>query len=266
MSQLLSDFGLDWHPFGRTTSQQAIYRHRGYEEAKSRLHYTVELEGLAVLLAESGCGKSLLLGETADELQTGGWRVHYFAHSTIGPFSLVNVLAKKVGVAPKRSRGETAMALCDALLDDERHHLLVIDEAHRMPDATMEDVRLLTIADFDRQSPFLLLLAGQFELDDRLAEPTHYALDQRVTAFARLLPLSPEETAEYLRHRLAAAGAGKRPVFDDGAIEAIHEATGGVPRRINNLATAAFIVAAARGHKLVTAQDVADARLDRGRP
>ena len=265
MSQLLSYFGLDWHPLGRTTPREAIYRHRGYKEAHSRLNYTVELDGLAVLLAESGCGKSLLLSELADGLQTDGWRVHYFAHATVGPFSLVNVLANKVGVAPRRSRGETAMALCDALLENERHHLLVIDEAHRMPDASMEDLRLLTIADFDRQSPFLLLLAGQLALDDRLAEPTHYALDQRVTAFARLLPLSPEETVEYLRYRLAAAGAVKRPVFEDGAIEAIHEATGGVPRRINNLATAALIVAAARGHKLVTSQDVADARLDRGR-
>jgi len=265
MSQVLSHFDLDSHPFGRTTPPEAILRHKGFVEAHSRLRYTVELDGIAVLLSDSGCGKSLLLSVLTDELQQEGWGAHYFAHATIGPFSLVNVLARKAGVAPRRSRGETAMALSEALLDDERRHLLVIDEAHVMPDNTLEDVRLLTIADFDRKSPFLLLLAGQMALDDRLAEPTHYALDQRVTAFARLLPLSPEETAEYLRCRLAAAGAGKRPILDDGAVEAIHGASDGVPRRINNLATAALIVAAARGHKVVTAQDIVDARLDRGR-
>lgn len=266
MSHLLQHYGLDHHPFGRSTPKDALYRHRGFEEAQGRLRYTVELDGIAQLVAEAGCGKSLLLGELADELQQQGWAVHYFAHSTVGPFSLVNVLARKVGLAPRRSRGETAAALSEALLDDERHHLLVIDEAHKMPDVTLEDVRLLTISDFDRASPFVLLLAGQPLLDDRLAEPTHHALDQRITTVARLLPLSLDETVEYTGRRLAAAGAGKRPIFADGAVDALHDASSGVPRRINNMATSAMIVAAARKRRTVSAQDVQDARVDRGRP
>jgi len=266
MKPLLGHFGLTHHPFGRRTPDGALYRHRGFEEAHRRLRYTADLEGIAELISEPGCGKSLLLSVLADGLQRDGWAVHYFAHATIGPFSLVNVLARKVGLAPRRSRGETAMAIAEALIDDERNHMLVLDEAHRMPDASLEDVRLLTITDFDRQSPFLLLLAGQSTLDERLAEPTHYALDQRVTTVARLMPLSPDETKEYILLRLAAAGAKDQPLFEDGAIDAIHDTAGGVPRRINNLATAAMIVAAARNRRIVTDQDVHDARVDRGRP
>lgn len=82
----------------------------------------------------------------------------------------MNVLARKAGVSPRRSRAETAMILSQALLDDERMHVLVLDEAHMMPDQTLEDVRLLTIADFDRKSPFGLVLAGHPSLDDRLAK------------------------------------------------------------------------------------------------
>jgi type II secretory pathway predicted ATPase ExeA len=179
---------------------------------------------------------------------------------------LLEALAMVRGLEPPGLRGvvETAMHVVDALLADERPHLLVLDEAHKMPDDTLEDVRLLTIADFDRQSPFLLLLAGQLALDDRLADPTHHALDQRVTTVARLAPLSPDETTEYLRVRLRAAGVDQ-PVFEPGAGDAIYDATSGVPRAINNVATAALIVAAARGRRVVTAQDVHDARLDRGR-
>ncbi len=151
------------------------------------------------------------------------------------------------------------------MLEDERRQLLVLDEAHEFPDATLDDIRLLTIADFDRKSPFLLLLAGQPTLDERLAEPIHYALDQRITTIARLLPLSQEETGEYLDTRLAAAGAKRQPVFEDGAVDAIFDGASGVPRRINTLATSALIVAAARKRKLVSSQDVHDARLDRGR-
>ncbi|MDQ3097178.1 MAG: AAA family ATPase [Chloroflexota bacterium] len=265
MSQLLRHFGFRHHPFARQTPPDALLKHRGYEEALSRLRFAVELDAIAMLVADSGCGKSLLMGQLADELQREKWTVHYFAHSTVGPFGLVNVLARKVGLMPRRSRGETASLVIDHLLESEHRHLLVIDEAHELPDATLDDVRLLTIADFDRKSPFLLLLAGQLTLDERLAEPAHHALDQRITTVARMLPLSQDETRDYVAARLRGAGAKDTPVFDDGAVAAIAESSGGVPRRINVLATSALIVAAARKRKLVSAQDVQDAKLDRGR-
>ena len=265
MSKLLRHFGFVHHPFSRQTSADALFRHRGFEEALGRLRFSVELDAIAILVAESGCGKSLLLGQLADEVQKAGMGVHYFAHTSTGPFGLINVLARKIGVAPKRSRAETAMLLTNKLVDDERHHLLVIDEAHALPDATLEDVRLLTISDFDRKSPFVLLLAGQPSLDDRLADPTHHALDQRITTVARLLPLSADETRDYIDTRLRAAGAKKQPIFEDGALDSLFDAAAGVPRRINGIATSALIVAAARKRRLVSAQDIADARLDRGR-
>lgn len=266
MSQLLRHFKLDTHPFGRTTPSQAVLRHRGFLEALDRLRFTVELDSIGTLLAEPGCGKSLLLGQLADELQRQQWVVHYFAHSTVGPFGLVNVLARKVGLSPRRSRAETAQALVQTLMDDERKHLLVLDEGHELPDETLHDVRLLTIGDFDRKSPFVLLLAGQPELDDRLAEPIHHALDQRITTIARLSPLSLDETRDYLAHRLAAVGAKKGDsLFEPGAVDAIFDASSGVPRRVNTLATSALIVAATRRRQLVDAEDVHDARLDRGR-
>ena len=265
MNPLLTHFGLTCPPFARSTPQGALLRHRGFEEARKRILFTVELESIAVLLSGPGCGKSLLLGEIADELRREGMQIHYLAHTTLGPFGLVNVLSRKVGLAPRRSRGETALALSERLLEDEVRHLIVLDEAHQLPDNTLEDVRLLTIADFDRKSPFILLLAGQNSLDDRLAEPVHYALDQRITTFARLQPLSVEETGRYVETRLKAAGAD-RPVFEDGAVNLLFDATGGVPRSINNLATSALIVAAARSRQLVSAQDMKDAQMDRGRP
>jgi type II secretory pathway predicted ATPase ExeA len=267
MTQLLSHYGFRHHPFGRQTSNDALLRHRGFEEALGRLRFCVELDSIAILIAESGCGKSLLLGQLADELQRDGAVVRYFAHSSTGPFGLISVLARKSGISPKRSRAETASMLVDKLVDDERRHVLVIDEAHALPDDSLEDIRLLTITDFDRKSPFVLLLAGQPALDDRLAEPIHHALDQRISTVARLLPLSDAESREYIKTRLSAAGANKKqPVIEDSAIDAIFEASGGVPRRINGIATSALIVAAARKRRIVSAQDVQDALLDRGRP
>jgi type II secretory pathway predicted ATPase ExeA len=266
MNHLLRHFGFRHHPFGRQTPAEALLHHDTFDEALHRLRYSVELDAVAMLVAESGCGKSLLMGQLADELGRDGWAVHNFSHSTVGPFGLINILARKVGVPPRRSRGETAMLIADQLMRNEQRNLLVVDEAHSLPDASLEDLRLLTIVDFDRKSPFLLLLAGQPGLDDRLAEPTHRALDQRITTVARLLPLSLEQTRKYVDLRLKAAGSdGKQPVFHADAIEAIFDASAGIPRRINALATSALITAAARKHTAVVAQDVTDARLERGR-
>lgn len=265
MSQLLRHFGFSHHPFTRRTPKGALYRHRGFEEASRRLLFTLELDSMAALMAVPGCGKSLLLGDLHDSLVRDGWCVYYFAHSTTGPFGLVNVLARMVGLSPRRSRSETAAAVSNRLLDDQRQHLLVVDEAHALPDESLEDLRLLTVADFDRRSPFHLVLAGRPELDDRLAEPAHLALDQRITTVARLMPLAAHETREYVLLRLKAAGANDQPVFEDDAVDALFDASDGVPRRVNTTATAAMIVAAARSRRIVTAQDVHDARLDRGR-
>jgi type II secretory pathway predicted ATPase ExeA len=265
MNRLQQHFGFNQHPFGRRLTKTALWRHRGFEEAFRRLLFAVELDGISEIVAEAGCGKSSLLGLLAEDLQQNRFVVHYLAHSTIGPLSLINVLARKVGLSPRRSCGETALALSEMLLADERQHVLILDEAHAVPDTTLGDLRLLTIADYDRQSPFLLLLAGQPILDDRLAEPCHYSLEQRIATVARLNPLSLQETREYVNHRLSAAGAPKQPIFDDGALDALFEASGGIPRSINNVATASLIAAAARGNRTVSAQDIHDARIDRGR-
>jgi|ETNmetMinimDraft_26_1059896.scaffolds.fasta_scaffold06009_2 type II secretory pathway predicted ATPase ExeA len=265
ITSLLAHFGLTRHPFSRRTPADAVVHHRGFAEALARLRFCVELDGIAMLVAEAGCGKSLLLGVLADSLQDADWTVHYFAHTSTGPFGLINVLARQSGLGPRRSRAETAQALLRAWHDDQTNHLLVIDEAHELPDATLEDIRLLTIGEFDRDSPFLLLLAGHPRLDERLAEPTHHALDQRVTAVARLAPLGVDEVRAYVQQRLAAAGLDDRPLLEPDAVDALADASAGIPRMINNLATAALIVAASRGRRLVTAQDVRDAQMDRGR-
>lgn len=262
---LIRHFRLTAHPFGRDAAPAALHRHRGFLEAYERLRYTIELDGLSALVAEPGCGKSLLLGHVAAEQQKLGTQVHYLAHSTVGPFGLLNVLLRKLGQSPRRSRAETAQCISQAMLEDKRKHLLILDEAHILPDPTLEDVRLLTIADFDRKSPFVLILAGHPCLDDRLAEPTHHALDQRITTLARLGPLSLDETREYVTLRLCACGARSQPLFDDEAVTALFDGSAGVPRRLNRIASAAMIVAASRKKQLVSAQDVLDARLDRGR-
>jgi len=265
-NSLISFFGFSFHPFGRNTPQQAIFRHQGFEEAFRRLSFAVDTDSIAELLSDPGLGKSLLLGDLAAYLQTLGFFVLYFAYASTGPAGFVNVIARKLSVAPRRCTAETALALSQKLLDEHKRLLLIVDEVQEMPDTTLLDLRLLTISDFDRKSPFCLILSGQPSLQDRLAEPCHRALDQRISTFARLAPLSLDESRSYLACRLAAAGASREPIFDYSAIQTLFDASCGVPRSLNNLATGALVVAASRNRRTVCAQDVYDARIDRGCP
>lgn len=260
MIQLLKFYGLAPHPFGRRTSKEAVYRHSGFDEALSRLQMSVELETIPALVAEPGCGESLILGELVDQQQAAGWVVHCFSHTMIDPFGLVNILAQRLGFVPRRSHGETADAIVTSMMEGNRSHLVIGDEEHALPDATLQEVRLLTVVDFDRKSPFLLMLAGQPTFHEGLEEPTHYSLDQRITPVARLQPLN------HIQHRLKAAGIGSKPFIEDGALEAVFDVSGGVRRSINGVATGAMIVAAARKQRVVSAQDVHDSHVDRGRP
>lgn len=266
MIQLLNFYGLAPHPFGRRTSKEAVHRHSGFDEALSRLQMSVELETIPALVAEPGCGESLLLGELVDQQQAAGWVVPCFSRTMIHPFGLVNILARRLGFVPRRSRGETADAIVTSMMEGKRSHLVIGDEVHALPDATLQELRLLTVVDPDRKSPFLLMVAGQPALHEGLGEPTHYSLDQRITPVARLQPLSAEETRGYVQHRLKAAGIGNKPLFDDGALEAVFDVSGSVPRSINGVATGAMIVAAAGKQRVVSAQNFHDSHVDQGRP
>ena len=117
MSQLLRHFGLSHHPFTRRTPKDALYRHRGFEEASRRLLFTLELDSMAAVIAVPGCDKSLLLGDLHDSLMQDGWCVYYFAHATTGPYGMINVLARMVGLSPRCSRPETAAAITNRLIE-----------------------------------------------------------------------------------------------------------------------------------------------------
>jgi len=139
--------------------------------------------------------------------------------------------------------------------------LVILDEAHLMPDLSLEDLRLLTAESLDKKSPFALVLAGQPLLRERLAEPQHYALAQRVVVRVRLRPLSDSEVALFLDKHMRASGA-KSILFDPDAVVLLFQHSRGIPRLIQNLALAALLAAATGGKKTVDADSVQQALLD----
>src|SRR5919201_1394173 len=123
-----------------------------------------------------------------------------------------------------------------------RRVVFIIDEAHLLAPDQLEELRLLTNAEMDSQSPFALLLVGQPTLARQLRLGVFAALDQRIATRYQLAPMDLGESAEYLRHHLALVGRTD-PLFADDAITRLHKASLGLPRMLNNAATAALIAA-----------------------
>ena len=156
---------------------------------------------------------------------------------------------------PPRAQKAELIAQAQTLLAAEEHErrrrvVFIIDEAHLLAPDQLEELRLLTNAEMDSQSPFALLLVGQPTLARQLRLGVFAALDQRIATRYQLAPMDLAESRPYLRHHLALVGRTD-PLFADDAIARLHKASLGLPRALNNAAVAALIAAATAGKALV---------------
>ncbi len=257
---IATHFQLRAEPFQKAIPEAGLFRSRTFEEGLRRLEHLVATDGIGLLIGETGAGKTTLLRLFAETLDPGRVRLCYVSFTSLRPYAFLLQLGGLLGLSPRRFKVEQADRILEALRGGGRKTLVVVDEAHRLPEETLEDLRLLTANDFD-SSPFTLVLSGQPLLKDRLAEPDLQALHDRVTVRHTVAPLAEDETATYLEQRLRACG-GDAKLFDRGATEAIFEASRGIPRRINTLAAHAMLAAIGRGKRYVTAECVQDASLE----
>jgi type II secretory pathway predicted ATPase ExeA len=256
---IATHFQLRGEPFQKVIPEGGLFRSRSFEEGSRRLAHLLATEGIGLVVGETGCGKSTLLREVERLADAERTRICYVSFTSLRSFGFLVHLGSLLGLATRRFKGEMAKATLDAL--GGRKTVLIVDEAHRLPDDTLEDLRLLTASDFDARTAFTLILAGQPLLKDRLDEPNNQALRQRITLRFALAPLAEVETTSYIEQRLRAVG-GDPKIFDRGAIEAIFHASRGVPRLINTLATHGLLAAIGRGKRLVAADCIQDALVE----
>lgn len=258
---LLHHFGLTALPFDRAVPPEGVRHHARFAEARERLGFAIDTRGPGLLVAPPGTGKSILLDTLCASRPASDIRVIATALSACGPFGLVGQLAVRYGTPVRRTTAPTAAALLAELATSPKTELLILDEAPRLPDASLEALRLLGQLDVDRRAPFVLLLAGQPLLRERLQPPDFEALWQRLVVRTSLAPLTDRESAEYLDRRPRAVGA-RAVLFRPGAGDRLFQHSRGIMRRLNPLATGALLAAARAGRTQVDAADVQAAVFD----
>jgi type II secretory pathway predicted ATPase ExeA len=139
MSLIEEHFNLHQPPFPQATNTAALLHHQSLKDALERLRFAVGRDGIALLSAESGCGKSTVLNCLCGELDPTAYLVVYSSLSSLGPFSLLSSLSTKIGLRSRRFKGETAIELLNHLRGLPKRTIIILDEAHILPDKSLED-------------------------------------------------------------------------------------------------------------------------------
>jgi general secretion pathway protein A len=248
-------------PFANTPDPAFVYRSPAFAEGFARLVYdATELRGgLSLVTGEIGCGKTMLAGALAERLAGSACDVVALPYPRVTPSQLLALLARGVGIEPV-PRGKLAViealgARLGELHRNGRRPVLVVDEAQLAGPSLLEEIRLLTNHE-DRQDKHLhVVLLGQPELRERVRRRPQ--IDQRVSLRFHVEPMEAAEVRGYVAHRLHVAGA-TREIFTADAIAALAERSGGVPRRVNTLATQALFVGGMRQLDAIDGALVAD--------
>ncbi|MDO8480139.1 MAG: AAA family ATPase [Candidatus Rokubacteria bacterium] len=239
MSLNLAFFGLRQKPFNPTPDPAFLYASPGHQEGLAHLLYGVqEHKGFILLTGEVGTGKTTLLRTLLSRLD--GNTASAFVFDTTLPFEgLLEYILEDFGVAkPGESHAQRLFALNNFLIERQRagqNTVLVLDEAQNLDVRALEQIRLLSNFETHTEKLLQIVLAGQPELLDKLNRPELRQLKQRIGLRCRILPLTADQTRDYIRTRLRIAGATNLGLFSDVAITRIAGYSGGIPRLINTV-------------------------------
>ncbi|QBY03714.1 AAA family ATPase [Thalassotalea sp. HSM 43] len=235
----LQYFGLSEAPFSIAPNPDYLYMSPRHKEALAHLTYGFgEAGGFVMLTGEVGTGKTTVSKRLLSQLPANT-QAAFILNPTLSAYELLATVCDELSI--KYNDGATLKHLTDAILNHllENHQhgrntLLVIDEAQHLEPQVLEQLRLLTNLETHTKKLLQVILIGQPELQELLKRKDLRQLAQRITARYHLLPLSFNETQQYIEHRLTIAGSN-RPIFDKSAVKLIQKISGGVPRLINVL-------------------------------
>lgn len=260
-------YGFQASPFSRTLPTADVLVTPGVKELQARLSLAVRDRGIALVTGDVGSGKSTAVRAFIASLDPNRHTVLYLTLPIATPGALYRqmLMALNQPVPFGTTAQITALraVLADLIQTQRRTPLIVIDEAHLLPHTLIDPLRTLISAQLDSQSLAALILIGQPDLRRRLQLSPHAAFAQRVTHRCHMQPLPLDATLAYIQHHLKVAGLKDGvTLFSDDALKRIAEWSQGLPRRINQICTAALIAGAVAKAKIIDDTPVRQAIID----
>jgi general secretion pathway protein A len=249
----LSHFGLKEAPFTKEILDAELWLPPSKIDLVEELCEAIGERSSVMLVGDPGVGKTCVLRALRHRLPHAGFRLTYCHNATLGRRDFYRQLCLALGLQPSATAAAVFFAVSTHVEDLGRervHPVFLLDEAHLLHQDTLDHLHILLNYHWDSKALLSLLLIGLPELEDRLAMRRNRALYSRLPWRLYIEPLRPDDTAEYLRLRLAKAGC-ERELFSSDAIAMLHEASSGALRDIDRIATCALREAARKKRKLV---------------
>jgi len=240
-----SFYGLKERPFNVTSDPSFFFLSQRHKEALSHLYYGVtQRKGIMVVTGEIGTGKTTLcrffLSSLKENIKTA-----FILNPHFSEIQLLEAILKDFGIA---SRDKTRLSFISdlnrfLLAESEAGNnvVLIIDEAQNLKPNQLEQVRLLSNLETEKEKLIQVILVGQPELNRRLNLYDLRQLQQRIMVRYHITPLNNEEVTNYINHRLSIAAGANRITFSDDAIRTITEFSSGIPRLINIICDRALL-------------------------
>jgi general secretion pathway protein A len=255
-------FALTRHPYDKDLAASDLFPSASLLELKARLKHLIDMRGIGLVTGDSGSGKTTTCRSAVADLHSGLYRVLYVSMTTGNVMDLYKSIAWELGLPTERSRAalfKQIRAEVSRLCAENRlRPVLIVDEAHHLRTELLEDLRLLTNYAMDSENRLTVVLVGHPELRRRMGMAALDALAQRIVVRANVRGIARDEMGAYLAHRLRLAGC-ELPLFEPPTVEAIFQASSGLPRKANNLAHHSLFAAAIAKAKTVTTEHVAAA-------
>lgn len=239
-------YGFTRIPFAKDLPPSDLFEAENHKELLARLTYLVKERGMGLVTGGIGSGKSTTVRRFVSTLNFDQyWVVYLLANPTLGMVGLYRDLLSTLGYEPPFSRPRMVSRLRtvfdDLLQTKHRCPVIIIDEAHHLPQDAFEQLRLLLSADMDSRSLGALLLVGHPDLRTTLRLSIHQSFSQRLSTRYHLAPLDLANTLAYIRHHLLVAGYKGSALFSDDAMQRIFDYTKGIPRQINRVCSMALM-------------------------
>jgi len=263
----LDYFGLSEPPFTLTPDTEFFFDHGGHREALNVLRVALQGgEGFIKVTGEVGTGKTLICRKLLGLLDEN-YVTAFIPNPFLNPTALRMALAEELCIRFARNIGQHRLLglITDKLIEcaaQGKQVVLLLDEAQAMPDETLEALRLLTNLETEKRKLMQVVLFGQPELDERLAQKKLRQLRQRIVFSYHLGALDRRTVGEYICHRLGIAGCKHRDLFTPHALKQVHRASRGIPRLVNLLSHKAMMAAYGAGAKKISTAHIRLAAMD----
>ena len=249
-------YGFSEKPFSLTPDPKYLYRSESHGNAFDLLQYAVRRrEGFVVVTGDIGTGKTTLCRALLEQIDRTT-----FTALVLNPFLTEEDLLKRIlqdfGVisrdeikagrmvnVTKQELIETLYDFLLSLIPIKASAVLIIDEAQNLPLPVLEQIRILSNLETDKEKLLQIILVGQLNLQALLRSPEMRQLDQRVSIRYELKPLDAETVAAYVAHRLTIAGGGGAVSFTAKALRQVHRRSAGIPRLINLICDRSLLAA-----------------------